>query len=45
VLIVHISTAVLQKPGKSIILFLRKTEDGTTVLFDNIPFSLEEGEY
>ena len=38
----QISIAVLQKPEKSITsLFLKKTEDGTTVSFD-IPFSLEE---
>ena len=41
-LIVQISIAVLHKPEKSInSLFLKKTEDGTTVSFD-IPFSLEE---
>jgi len=40
---VHISIAVLQKPEESITsLFLKKTEDGTTVSFD-IPFSLEVG--
>jgi len=43
VLIMHISIAVLQKPEKSIThLFLKKSEDGTTVSFNNIPFSLEE---
>ena len=42
VLIVHISIAVLQQPEKSITsLLLKKTEDGTTVSFDNIPFFLE----
>jgi len=40
-LIVHISIAVLQQPEKSITSLLKKTEDGTTVSFDNIPFSLE----
>ena len=43
VLIVQITIAALQQPKKSITsLLLQKTEDGTTVSFDNIPFSLKE---
>ena len=39
---VHISVAALQNPSKNSCVFLTKAEDGKTVEFGNIPFSLEK---